>query len=84
VDEQVKEIAVPDVLMHLVGHVEGDSGPHDDDEPAPDGDYIVGGTGVVKALQYVLGEKADDLRRSSVAPLGSRSSRPGSSASLGE
>jgi hypothetical protein len=78
----VKEIAVPDVLMHLVGNEIGD--PDDpDNEPAPDGDYIVGGTGVVKALQYVLGEKADDLRRDSV-PSGTRSSsrRPVSSASL--
>ncbi|KAK5683427.1 Microtubules assembly and stabilization protein [Elasticomyces elasticus] len=65
-ERKVKEITVPDVLMHLVGHVEGNSGPHDYDDPAPDEDYIVGGTGVVKALQYVLGEKAEDLRRSSV------------------
>ena len=57
-EEGVKEITVPDVLMHLVGHVEGNSKNHDDDAPAPDDDYIVGGTGVVKALQYVLGEKA--------------------------
>ncbi|USW48181.1 Putative leucine-rich repeat domain superfamily [Septoria linicola] len=85
-EKQVKEIAVPEVLMHLVGHAEGSSDNHDDDDPAPDGDYIVGGTGVVKALQYVLGEKADDLRRSSIpsTPSGTRPSRPGSSAGLGE
>lgn len=82
-EKEVKEIAVPDVLMHLVGHVEGSSENHDNDEPAPDSDYIVGGTGVVKALQYVLGEKADDYRRSSIpTPSGTRtpSQRNGSSA----
>ncbi|KXL47591.1 MAG: hypothetical protein FE78DRAFT_78009 [Acidomyces sp. 'richmondensis'] len=91
-EHQVKEISVPDVLMHLVGHVEGVSDNHDSDDPAPDDDYIVGGTGVVKALQYVLGEKANDLRRTSVpgTPIsssgtmtpreGGGTGRPGSSA----
>ncbi|KAF2774116.1 hypothetical protein EJ03DRAFT_370241 [Teratosphaeria nubilosa] len=84
-EQRVKDITVPDVLMHLVGQVEGNSGSHDADEPAPDDDYIVGGTGVVKALQYVLGEKANDLRRSSVpgTPItgaGGALPRPGSSA----
>lgn len=85
-EQQLKDIAVPDVLMHLVGHVEGSSENHDNDPPAPDDDYIVGGTGVVKALQYVLGEKADDLRRSSVPGTptlsGTMSPRPSSSAGL--
>lgn len=87
-EKQVKELTVPDVLMHLVGHAEGGSENHDLHELAPDEDYIVGGTGVVKALQYVLGEKANDLRRTSVpsAPLSGantpRASRPGSSAGL--
>ncbi|TKA80752.1 hypothetical protein B0A55_02698 [Friedmanniomyces simplex] len=85
-ERKVKEITVPDVLMHLVGHVDGSSENHDGDDPAPDEDYIVGGTGVVKALQYVLGEKAEDLRRSSVpsTPISGamtpREGRPGSSA----
>lgn len=60
----MKGVAVPDVLMHLVGHVDGSTNA-DEDEPAPDDDYIVGGTGVVKALQYVLGEKANDIRKTS-------------------
>ncbi|EMC99373.1 hypothetical protein BAUCODRAFT_401333 [Baudoinia panamericana UAMH 10762] len=87
-ERKVKEITVPDVLMHLVGHVEGNHENHDNDPPAPDGDYIVGGTGVVKALQYVLGEKAADLRRTSVpgTPVSGgtvpRNARPGSSAGL--
>lgn len=85
-EKKIKEITVPDVLMHLVGHVEGNSENHDADDPAPDEDYIVGGTGVVKALQYVLGEKAEDLRRTSVpstpisGALTPREGRPGSSA----
>jgi len=64
-ESNVKGVVVPDVLMHLVGHVDGSSQDADNDEPAPDDDYIVGGTGVVKALQYVLGEKANDMRKSS-------------------
>ncbi|KAF2858222.1 RNI-like protein [Piedraia hortae CBS 480.64] len=52
-----QDITVPDVLMHLVGHVEGA-----DIEAASSDSYIVGGTGVVKALQYVLGEKVNDLQ----------------------
>jgi hypothetical protein len=64
-ESHVKGVVVPDVLMHLVGHVDGSSQDADNDDPAPDDDYIVGGTGVVKALQYVLGEKANDMRKSS-------------------
>ncbi|KAJ5950570.1 Leucine-rich repeat ribonuclease inhibitor subtype [Penicillium vulpinum] len=52
------EIPIPDVLQHLVGH--GHSAiseePYDDeDEAAPDEDYVIGGTGVVKALGVCLG-----------------------------
>ncbi|TKX23281.1 hypothetical protein C1H76_4348 [Elsinoe australis] len=65
--ENSQDISVPDVLIHLVGHVDGFSENHDNDDPAPDSDYIVGGTGVVKALSYCLGEKAQELRRSSAA-----------------
>ncbi|KAM0720124.1 hypothetical protein Q7P37_004260 [Cladosporium fusiforme] len=64
-EEHIKGVVVPDVLMHLVGHVDGSVQNADDDDPAPDDDYIVGGTGVVKALQYVLGEKANDMRKTS-------------------
>jgi hypothetical protein len=64
------EVDVPDVLLHLVGHEDG----HVDaniDEPAPSNDYIVGGTGVVKALSYCLSEKASELRRGSYPTSGS-------------
>lgn len=70
-----KEVEVPDVLFHLVGHVEGNHENHDDDEPAPDDDYIVGGTGVVKALSYCLSEKAADLRRASLPRSGTATPR---------
>nr|POE75629.1 map-likeous protein 1 [Quercus suber] len=88
-EKQVKQMTVPDVLMHLVGHVDDGVAETDNDDMAPDEDYIVGGTGVVKALQYVLGEKANDLRRGSIpnSPrLGSMTprERPGSSAGLSE
>lgn len=59
-----KEVAVPDVLLHLVGHVEGFHD-HDDDEPAPDEDYVIGGTGVVKALGICLRNRGNDSRRPS-------------------
>ena len=59
-----KEVAVPDVLLYLVGHVEGFHENHDDDEPAPDEDYVIGGTGVVKALAICLRNKCNDSRRS--------------------
>lgn len=58
-----KEVYVPDILMHLVGHVDGVTENHDNDEPAPDDDYIVGGTGVVKALGVCL-NRAGDYRKS--------------------
>lgn len=60
-----KEVAVPDVLLHLVGHVEGFHENHDNDEPAPDDDYVIGGTGVVKALGICLRNRGNDSRRPS-------------------
>ena len=60
-----KQVAVPDVLLHLVGHVEGFHENHDDDEPAPDEDYVIGGTGVVKALGICLRNRGNDSRRPS-------------------
>lgn len=60
-----KEVSVPDVLLHLVGHVEGFPENHDDDEPAPDEDYVIGGTGVVKALGICLRNCGNDSRRPS-------------------
>lgn len=86
-EQGVKDLVIPDVIMHLVGHVDGSNQNSDNEEPAPDDDYIVGGTGVVKALHYVLGEKANDLRPSSVPSTPNSGTvtprtRPGSSAGL--
>lgn len=60
-----KYVSVPDILLHLVGHIEGFPENHDNDEPAPDDDYIVGGTGVVKALGVCLGNRVADHKRPS-------------------
>ena len=60
-----KIIEVPDILMHLVGHVDGSPENHDQDAPAPDEDYIVSGNAVVKALSIFLGNNAADIRRGS-------------------
>ncbi|KAI0885791.1 RNI-like protein [Annulohypoxylon maeteangense] len=53
---------LPDVLRHLVGHEEDTPlmELHDDSEPAPDEDYVIGGTGVVKALACVLKNREGD------------------------
>ncbi|TVY38149.1 MAP-homologous protein [Lachnellula occidentalis] len=61
-----KEVAVPDVLLHLVGHIEGFHGDSDesDDEPAPNEDYVIGGSGVVKALGICLRNRGNDSRPS--------------------
>ncbi|KAJ5956956.1 hypothetical protein N7501_011235 [Penicillium viridicatum] len=50
------EVPVPDILQHIVGHSGISEEPYDDeDEAAPDEDYVIGGTGVVKALGVCLG-----------------------------
>ncbi|KAE8416473.1 hypothetical protein BDV36DRAFT_204085 [Aspergillus pseudocaelatus] len=48
-------VHVPEILQHIVGHGGGDEVGEEDDEPAPDEDYVIGGTGVVKALGVCLG-----------------------------
>jgi hypothetical protein len=48
-------VPVPDILVHIVGHVDGDGENDPEAEPAPDEDYVIGGTGVVKALGVCLG-----------------------------
>ncbi|KAL8995971.1 MAG: hypothetical protein Q9169_004418 [Polycauliona sp. 2 TL-2023] len=69
-----KHVTVPDVLLHLVGHVDGVPENHDNDDPAPDDDYIVGGTGVVKALGICLNRAADQRKGSrDMSPAADRS-----------
>ena len=72
-----KQFSVPDILLHLVGHVEEYPDDHDNDEPAPDDDYIVGGTGVVKALDICLNRAADGRKYSrDASPLHSGTTTP--------
>jgi len=56
----------PDVLAHLVGHdVMDDQESMNDNDTAPDDDYVIGGTGVVKALTCCLKNRGDESRRQS-------------------
>ncbi|KAF5011401.1 hypothetical protein FDECE_2464 [Fusarium decemcellulare] len=56
----------PDVLAHLVGHdVLDQDEDADDNSSAPDEDYVIGGTGVVKALACCLKNRGDESRRQS-------------------
>lgn len=79
-----KDVEVPDVLLHLVGHVEGVSSNHDDDDPAPDDDYVIGGTGVVKALGICLSNRGNDSRAPSRDGLRSGTTTPISRVSSGK
>lgn len=63
-----KPVELPHILMHLVGP--DDAYCESDNAPAPDEDYIVGGTGIAKALSYCLSHKATDLRRVSLSASG--------------
>ncbi|KAJ4351255.1 Microtubules assembly and stabilization protein [Didymosphaeria variabile] len=74
-----RDDVLPDVLQHLVGHADDTSTTSADDDAAPDEDYIVGGTGVAKALSYCLRQKESDLRRTSLTASGTatpKSSQP--------
>ncbi len=56
----------PQVLRHLVGYDGDGSNTETDDEPTPDDDYVIGGTGVVKALTCCLKNiRGDDDKRQS-------------------
>ena len=71
------QLTVPDILLHLVGHMDGFPENHDNDDPAPDDDYIVGGTGVVKALDICLNRAADGRKDSrDISPLHSGTETP--------
>ncbi|KAJ5937979.1 hypothetical protein N7454_004321 [Penicillium verhagenii] len=50
------DVPIPEILQHIVGHSTSMEEPCDEeDEAAPDEDYVIGGTGVVKALGVCLG-----------------------------
>ncbi|KAL1956353.1 hypothetical protein VTO42DRAFT_7336 [Malbranchea cinnamomea] len=48
-------VPVPEILAHIVGRSDSPDEPIKDDELAPDEDYVISGTGVVKALGICLG-----------------------------
>ena len=73
----------PEVLLHLVGHMEGYSENHDNDEPAPDEDYVIASTGIVKALRVCLatnGSSRAGSRNMSPTASGTATPRKGSTA----
>lgn len=64
----------PDVLAHLVDHDEADGAGEDD--AAPDGDYVIGSTGVVKALRCCLENRGDEWSRQSGRDEGEAGGQP--------
>ncbi|PTB70001.1 RNI-like protein [Trichoderma citrinoviride] len=60
-----KTPSYPDVLAHLVGHDVLDQDDLEEDDSGPDEDYVIGGTGVVKALACCLKNRGDESRRAS-------------------
>jgi hypothetical protein len=70
-----REVPVPDILQHIVG-IHGSEEPYgeEDDETAPDEDYVIGGTGVVKALGVCLGNL--DHHHAALDALGDNSAPP--------
>ena len=74
--EDARQAPVPDVLVHLVGHLDGDRlSDGSDDETAPDDDYIVGGNGIIKALEYFLGQDKAESRHGSISLSGTTTPR---------
>jgi hypothetical protein len=70
-----KQVELPHILMHLVGHDDTYCADTDNNAPAPDDAYIVGGTGIAKALSYCLSHKATDLGRASQPTSGANTPR---------
>ncbi|EXJ77286.1 hypothetical protein A1O3_10444 [Capronia epimyces CBS 606.96] len=68
----------PEVLLHIVGHMEGYSVNLDKDEPAPDEDYMIASTGIVKCLDVFLGSKDGNSRTHSrnISPTASGTATP--------
>ncbi|KAJ6784743.1 hypothetical protein PWT90_08793 [Aphanocladium album] len=63
--EESKPAAYSDVIMHLVGHDVMQESDDEDEDVAPGEDYVIGGTGVVKALKCCLENRGDDSQRQS-------------------
>jgi len=68
----------PEVLLHLVGHMEGYLENHDNDEPAPDEDYMIASTGIVKALGVCLETKdgSSTTQSANISPTASGPATP--------
>ena len=67
----------PEVLLHLVGHMEGYSENHDRDEPAPDADYMMATNGIVKALGVCLTNKESSrIHSRNMSPAASGTATP--------
>lgn len=64
----------PEVLLNVIGHMEGYPQNHDSDEPAPDEDYVIASTGIVKALGVCLGN--DRVHSRNMSPSASGTATP--------
>ncbi|EOA90475.1 uncharacterized protein SETTUDRAFT_167315 [Exserohilum turcica Et28A] len=71
----LKEVEVPGILMRLVAPGDADGKENDESSSAADNDYIVGGTGIAKALSYCLSHKDSNLRRLSASASGTSTPR---------
>jgi hypothetical protein len=76
--DELAEKDAPEVLLHLVGHMDGYPENSDRDELAPDEDYMIASTGIVKALGVCLDRKDGNSRAHSrnISPTASGSSTP--------
>ncbi|KAM3507276.1 hypothetical protein MY10362_001874 [Beauveria mimosiformis] len=63
--DESKPAGYSDVIMHLVGHDVMQESDEEDNSSAPDEDYVIGGTGVVKALKCCLENRGDESQRQS-------------------
>lgn len=80
-----EQVPVPEILQHIVGSSAGDEPNDDGDEPSPDVDYVIGGTGVVKALGVCLGNldnHGGDFPGDSAPPSGTSTPRRRKSRSI--
>jgi hypothetical protein len=70
-----KQVELPHILRDIVGHDDTYCTDSDSNALAPDDAYIVGGTGIAKALSYCLSHKATDLGRASLPGSGANTPR---------
>ncbi|KAK2781299.1 hypothetical protein FQN53_000643 [Emmonsiellopsis sp. PD_33] len=62
-------VPVPDILLHIVGNADNDDDADAALKPAPDEDYVISGTGVVKALGVCLGNADHNVEGMGDVPL---------------